>query len=492
MELQEEMIQTFSTVQLLNQDTLYNLYDIDDELERARLRALLMVRAKALKMEKEFADVIKAFDNASQKLAREYTRENAKKNKDIPLKFDGKGNPLNTIENFLLILRNDKYFNDLQFNLLTYSPETIIKGKKVRWSDGDDSQARCYIEEFHKMHNQAKLDDALRILFREREYHPIKNIIESVKWDGVERISTLLIKWLKCEDTDYIREVSRLIFSGGINRVYNPGCKFDDMPVFIGTKQGEGKSTFVRWLALEDDFFREVTEFEGQKGIEAVEGGWICEVSELLALTKVKEQEAVKSYLTRLSDTYRRPFDKRVTEHKRQCIFIGTTNKEQFLTDKTGNRRFYPVKVNQTGYELFNFKDEIRSDILKCWAEAKFKYDNGKMLPYADINLVGEIKKHQLNSVEDDYREGMIENYLTNKDEVCIVELWQKALNNEFTKPTKKDSNDIALILQSLGGWERETKSIRTSDYGIQRVWKKAKTEEKPVEIDFDNNDDLF
>ena len=91
---------------------------------------------------------------------------------------------------------------------------------------------------------------------------------------------------------------------------------------------------------MEDDFFREVTEFEGQKGIEAVEGGWICEVSELLALTKVKEQEAVKSYLTRLSDTYRRPFDKRVTEHKRQCIFIGTTNKEQFLTDKTGNRRF--------------------------------------------------------------------------------------------------------------------------------------------------------
>ena len=117
------------------------------------------------------------------------------------------------------------------------------------------------------------------------------------------------------------------------------------MPVLIGTKQGEGKSTLVRWLAMKDDYFTEVTEIEGQKGMEAVEGAWICEMGELLALTKAREIEAVKSYLTRLADRYRRPFDRRVTDHKRQCIFIGTTNKEQFLTDKTGNRRFYPVKV---------------------------------------------------------------------------------------------------------------------------------------------------
>lgn len=77
------------------------------------------------------------------------------------------------------------------------------------------------------------------------------------------------------------------------------------MPVLIGTKQGEGKSTLVRWLALSDDYFSEVNEFEGQRGIESLEGAWICEVSELLAMTKTKEQEAVKSFLTRLNDRYR-------------------------------------------------------------------------------------------------------------------------------------------------------------------------------------------
>lgn len=322
----------------------------------------------------------------------------------------------------------------------------------------------------------------MRILFHEREYHPIKNIIEAETWDGMERISTFLTKWTKCEDTPYTREVSRLIFAGGINRLYRPGCKFDDMVVLIGTKQGEGKSTFVRWLALRDEFFREVNEFEGQKGIEAVEGGWICEVGELLALTKVKEQEAVKSYLTRLVDTYRKPFERRVTEQKRQCIFIGTTNKEQFLTDKTGNRRFYPVKVNQSGYDLFDHEAEIKADILQCWAEAKAKLGTKEMQPYADRNLTEEIRKHQDKAMEDDYREGLISDYLEDKTEICVLELWQEALGNRYNKPTKKDSNEIGLIMQSVDGWEKARKAIRTKEYGVQKVWVRKHKDENERE----------
>ncbi len=154
---------------------------------------------------------------------------------------------------------------------------------------------------------------------------------------------------MKAEDNEYTREVSRLIFAGGIHRLYSPGCKFDDVPVLIGTSQGEGKSTIVRWLAIHDDHFTEVTEIDGQKGVEQLEGAWICEIAELLALTKAKEQEAVKSYIARLKDKYRKPWGKNTDELPRRCIFIGTTNNEQFLRDKTGNRRFYPVKVNSKG-----------------------------------------------------------------------------------------------------------------------------------------------
>jgi predicted P-loop ATPase len=444
---------------------------------RERLKAQYFARLHELNadtyLKKQVEKMFKTFDEMDKQLAEAYTRQNAEKNATIPLAFDGHGKPLATIDNFLMILRNDKKFESLRFNQLSYSPEHIVNGKLEKWQDKDDSWARFYIESKYKIHSREKLDDALRIIFGEREYHPIKQMIEAVEWDGVSRIENMFIKWLKCEDTPYVREVTRLVFAGGIHRLYNAGCKFDDVAVLIGTNQGEGKSTFVRWLAMKDDFFTEVTEIEGQKGIEAIEGAWICEIAELLAVTKSKEVEAVKSYITKLVDRYRRPFDRRTTDHKRQCVFVGTTNKEQFLTDKTGNRRWYPVKANSSGYELFDHEKEIKEDIIQAWAEAKYLFDRGELKPHADRSLLKEIRQKQADAVEDDYRVGMIEEYCRRKDKVCIIELWQKALGNEHSKPTRKDSNEITLILQSLSGWSKG-KIERSQEYGNQQHWNKS------------------
>lgn len=480
--ISDETIMMYDITQILSSETMDYIYNISDELERMRIKAILCSRAKELRIDKELSAVLKAYDQADKKLSQEYNRKNAIRNAQIILKLDEDGKVMNVTENYLSVLRHDDYFSNLKFNLLTYSPEKERDCKTVRWTDADDSDARNYIESKYRIHSAQKLDDALRILFREKEYHPIKQLLEPAKWDGKERIQDFFIKWAKCADNEYTREVSRLIFSGGINRLYSPGCKFDDVPVLIGTKQGEGKSTLVRWLAMQDDFFTEVCEIEGQRGMEALEGVWICEIAELLALTRTKEVEAVKSYITRQTDKYRRPFDKRVTEHKRQCVFIGTTNKEQFLTDKTGNRRFYPLKVYQSGYDLFDHEKEIKADILQCWAEAKYKYDRGEMLPYADKKLITTIKEHQLNAVEDDYRDGLIEAYLEDKNEVCLLEIWQKALDNgQSSKPSKKDSNDLALIVQALGNWERAKNPKRFPSYGLQKYWIK-KEEIKPHE----------
>lgn len=472
MQYSDSEIMGFNPAMLLSEDFLYSIYDIEDAIERERLKALVITRATELKIKTAVSNIFKKMDETEKELARAEYQHN-----EIPLQRGKEQKPLNTIQNYLNVLHNDKMFDGLCFNQLTYSPEVQVDKGLRRWTDADDSQARRYIEEKYELYSVAKLDDALRIVFREREYHPIRQIIDSTQWDGIERIPTLLIKWLGCEDTPYSREVSRLIFAGGINRLYNPGCKFDDVPILIGTRQGEGKSTFVRWLALSDEFFTEVNEIEGQKGMEAIEGAWICEIAELLALTKTKEQEAVKSYITRQNDRYRRPFDKRVTDHKRQCVFIGTTNKAQFLTDKTGNRRFYPITVNQSGYDLFDNEAEIKADIMQCWAEAKAKLDKGEMKPYADRSLKEEIREHQQNAVEDDWREGMIAHYLDGRDEVCILELWQCALNNPMSKPTKKDSNEIALILQSTGEWERMEGKKRFTNYGVQTGWKRITDE---------------
>lgn len=473
--MNEQAISSMEISDLLRSENVYMIQAQPLEV-REQLKALYFARMQELKADKELKEQVKrmfkAFDTAEREMADAYTKENAKKNTEICLAFDGKGQPLSTIDNFLLILRNDKEFESLRFNQLSYSPEHIVNGKVERWQDKDDSKARFYIEQKYHIHNREKLDDALRILFAEREYHPIKQIIEAVEWDGVSRIQELFVKWLKCENTPYIREVTRLVFAGGIHRLYNAGCKFDDVAVLIGTKQGEGKSTFARWLAIQDEFFTEVTEIEGQKGIEAIEGAWICEIAELLAVTKSKEVEAVKSYITKLVDRYRRPFDRRTTDHKRQCVFIGTTNKEQFLTDKTGNRRWYPVKVNSSGYDLHDHKEEIQADILQAWAEAKYLFDRGELLPYADRNLLAEIKEKQEQAVEDDYRVGMVTEFLSHpyKDKVCIMELWKYALGNDFSKPTRRESNELTLILQSIGGWERG-KVERHTEFGNQMFW---------------------
>lgn len=458
-------VNKLDAISILKPETFATLLDTESEIERIELEETLLNQAEEL-------GVLKAF----KKRLTAYKKDNIKVNPfrcDFTLSLNDKGNPVASIDNFLQILRNDiNYSNTFYLNELTGSPEHLVENKRCRWTDSDDSELRRYIEKNYKIHNEKKLDDALRIVFNENLYNPVKELVEGTKWDGVSRMKTVLTKWLKVADEPYTQEVSRLIFAGGIHRLYNPGCKFDDMPVLVG-RQGEGKSTFVRWLALSDAFFREVTEIEGQRGIEALEGAWICEMGELLALTRSKDVEAVKSYITRLCDTYRKPFDKRTSDHKRQCVFIGTTNKPEFLTDKTGNRRYYPVICNNSGYDLFNNQAEIKNDILQCWAEAKALYDEGQLHPYADEKLLDTIRAHQADAVEDDYRIGMIEDYLDTHDIVCVVELWQEALN-EYGKPGRKDSNEIATIMQSFRGWEKASKAIRINPYGVQKYWYKC------------------
>lgn len=451
--------------ELLYGGFLDEAYETSDHITRQRMVQAGADRAKAVGCEAEYKKIVGGYEKEIKKLESENRR-----NRNPVFMFEtSDGKPLPTIANFLMVLRGDNKFSGLKFNVLSHRPEIEEDGKTRIWTDADDADTREYIERVYKFHSAAKCDDALRIVFREREYNPAKDLIDSIQWDYNLRIETFLIKWMKCEDTQYTREVSRLIFSGGIHRLYNPGCKFDDVPVLIGTRQGEGKSTFVRWLAMRDDFFTEVTEIEGQKGMEAIEGAWICEMGELLALNRAKDVEAVKSFITRQVDHYRRPYDKRTSDYKRSCVFIGTTNKEQFLTDKTGNRRFYPVTVNQTGYDLFEHEEEIKADIRQCWAEAKAYYDDGLLEPFANRSIITEIRENQQRAVEDDSRVGLIEKFLDGKNETCVAQLYKEALNMQ-NQISRRDSLEIGIIMDNMDGWKRCGRMV-FDDYGRQRGW---------------------
>lgn len=474
MDFTQEAIDCLSCADILKDDVFLSLLEIADPVKYERTFQALEKRAAELRTKTEFKKTLKAFKEKEKNYNKSEVKHELTKQGTVPLKFDGGKNPQLTIENFLSILENDPLLKDyLLYNELSNAPECISSGEIRRWKDEDDSWLRGYIEQNYCIYSPQKLDDALRVRFNQRRYHPVREKIQSITWDGKPRIKRFLIEWLKVDDCPYSEEVSRLIFVGGIHRAFNPGCKFEDMAVLIGKKQGEGKSTIIRWLAMDDKFFREVNEIDGQRGVEAVEGGWICEVSELLALKRTKEVEAAKSYFSRQTDTYRKPYDKRVTENPRQCIFIGTTNTAEFLTDKTGNRRYYPVECNSSGRDLFEHKAEIQEYIEQCWAEAYALYQKGELPPVLDKSILPEAQYRQESALEDDYRVGMVKAYLDGKSEgesVCIIELWQEALGESF-KPTRKDSNELALIMQSAPGWIKVPSVQVTSRWGRQRCW---------------------
>ena len=400
------------------------------------------------------------------------------------LEHGGKNDePLCTTENFVRIMLNDRRYSAIMYNELSQraevheqkNGETVIRN----WSDADEAYSRNYIESAYRLYSKDKHNDALRILFNERKYNPIIDIVDGIEWDGEERCEHFLTEWAKVEDSPYTREVSRLIFAGGIHRLYAPGTKFDDVPILIGTEQGEGKSTLIRYLAINDAYYGEITAVEGQPSIEQLQGRWICEISELLALTKNKDQEAVKAYITRAVDSYRKPWDKNVTEFPRRCIFVGTSNDSNPLVDKTGNRRYYPVEVHSNGYEIFRQEDEIREYILQCWAEARERYKAKKMPNYANQALVGLYREAQENAMQDDWRVGAIQAFLAKKlpgELTCVREVCHRALspNPDFPKePTLAESKDLGRILNKLKDWDRCKSPKQCGLYGKQRCWQK-------------------
>ena len=410
-----------------------------------------------------------------------------------PEQRDRNGKVMPTISNFVTILDNSDMYKGVRYNELWNRAEVheMRNGKiEIRaWTDADEARSMFFIESTFGIYSKEKHSAALKILFDNRKYNPLRDIVDDIEWDGENRCEKFLTRWAKCEDNTYVREVSRLIFAGGIHRLYAPGTKFDDVPILIGTKQGEGKSTLVRWLALHDKYYGEINVIEGQQAIEQLQGKWICEIGELIALTKNKEQEAVKAYITRAIDSYRKPYEKNVSEFPRRCVFIGSTNDSQFLIDKTGNRRYYPVEVHSDAYDLYKHEAECRAYIEQCWAEARERYRADAMPNFADEKYVQLYREAQENAMQDDWRVGAIQDYLDKKlpgELTCIREVCHRALspNPDFPRePTLAESKDIGRILNKMDGWERVTGARKVGAYGNQRCWRKiepTKREEIP------------
>ncbi len=489
--------------------TLLDLPPVQKEV----IKSICLLRASQLGIEPAIKKIIATVEREAKLKANADKRMLAVEfNGDTTayMELDSKGDPKNISANYLSVMHSDEAFGSIGTSFERYSSirfnelgnyaevqleETNFDGtvtlRKKRWDDSDEAKSRSYIERQYGLYSVQKHDDALRILFQERSYNPVKEILENLVWDGEERCEKFLTKYALAGDTPYIRECSRLIFAGGIWRMMMPGCKMDDVVILIG-KQGGGKSTLARFLAIHDDYFGEIKSIEGKEAIEQLDGKWICEIAELAALTKAKEVEAIKAFITRQKDNYRKPYDRNVDDRPRRCIFIGTTNLTAPLLDATGGRRFYPVQTYCDGYDLYRHEGECREYIMQCWAEALAKYRKGEMPNYANESLVSEYRAMQENAMQDDWRIGAIEGYLDNLPIgafVCIKQLMDDVVYEGVENkpnPTAKDSKDLAIIMDKMKGWEKANQKRRVAKYGQQRGWIKVGEMDIPANPDED------
>lgn len=413
-----------------------------------------------------------------------------------------------TIDNVRIILENDPMLKN-RFYHDAYANRPVIcepmpwednpaKTYRIRaWADEDDAGLRHYIEKVYAITGKEKINDAFAIVAQNRRRNKLKEYLMGLKWDGVRRLDSLLVDYFGAADTPYTRATIRKCLTAAVTRVMEPGCKFDCMLILSGA-QGIGKSTFFNILGKEW-YSDSLTTFEGKDAAELVQGYWIIEAGELTGMNK-SEMNTVKQFLSKRKDIYRVPYGKRTGEFPRTCIIVGTTNDTEFLKDRTGNRRFWPVDLGINPASKSVFKD-LPGETDQIWAEAYLLYTlKEKIFLEGDTAL--EAMQQQEAHRESNPKEGIIKAFLerkvpsdwnkkdlaqrrdflnfgyTNMDEaqlilrdrICSAEVWCECFGGDLKLMRKSDSYEINSILNSLDGWERQKSPIKFGKYyGMQR-----------------------
>lgn len=342
--------------------------------------------------------------------------------------------------------------------------------------------------------SKKKLLDAVMQVAGENAYHPVRDRLNSLEWDGKSRISELFPVFLGVERSALTTHITTVLLHGAIQRVMAPGVKFDLCIILADRQQGTGKSTICRMLALSDDWYCGLNSINDRKAAyEIIRGHWIVELGELLATKHAKAIESIKDYISAREDDYRDPYAVRGLRRPRQCIFIGTTNQTEFLPDdKTGNRRFIPLLCDGRRAERHILDDAkfSRHYIEQCYAEAmEIGRTTGWQLTI-DPKFNEELEQLRSESTPEDSRVGMIQQWLddTKANVVCTRMIWDKVFNTtDGREPKRQELRDISDILNNqINGWKSyKGKDGKAKDnkyvfkevgsngvaYGKQRAW---------------------
>ena len=356
-----------------------------------------------------------------------------------------------------------------------------VSRKERQWTDGDLSALYAYLQTSADIgRSKGELIDALNVFLATHRYHPVREWLRSLpKWDGTPRITTLMHDFLGAEISSYVASVTWLLMYGAIARAEIPGCKFDAMIVLQG-RQGLKKSSFVRTLAVCDEWTVErLPDMANTKAFaEVLRGKWLCEVAELDGMSG-RDVNAVKAAITQRVDTYRAPYARYSQDHPRQCIFVGTCNDGAFLTDMTGNRRFYIVECGKDTPTLDPLNPP-RGYVEQVWAEVweSWKTESGNAKLYLD----GELER-EAEAIRDAYLSGgdtvgKVRDWLSMRRgrPVCAAMVAEQCLGiNRDNSAWSRTTREVTKILDNqCSGWERhhsKAHKTRIDGYGVVLSW---------------------
>lgn len=433
------------------------------------------------------------------------------------LEYTKSGKLLCNIANIILILENDPALaghivHDL-FTGMDSAKDGLPWNKNAnQWTDTDDANLRVWLEKHYDITGKEKIADALTAVLTRHSYHPIRDYLNGLTWDGVPRLDRIIIDYMGAEDSELNRAMSRKHFVAAVARVFNPGCKYDYCLIMSGA-EGIGKSTLLRVMG--GKWFNDsITTLEGKEGMEQLRRAWVVELGELSSI-KRSDVEQVKAHLSKQVDIYRAAYARRVQEHPRQCVFCGTTNEALFLKGDTGNRRFWVIPVVAELRKYRDWSEAIRRDRDQLWAEAVHYYKQGEPL-YLSEELEAQAKQRQqdFNDDNDDPIVAMLDKYLNTllpvnwdtmdiqarrsylrdpdplqaegtvkRDKVCAAEFICEQLGKDMAdKDYKYLCRRVSKMIGDRPEWERVSSTKHAAKlYGTQRGFRRV---EQPDEDD--------